>query len=327
MATLVWREKMSYEPSYTWPNPAFPFRIYYTGPECRIFIIENIQHNWNWLSTYHKKIRSNDIFFVYCGWYHSEHFAKEAEAIFNELGLIKDNFFIMFNSPKEMDNFSKYDFKGDVINHNAWLDENLVMQVKPEVDKLYDAVYVARLSSFKRHELAKEVKDLALVAGINHGNPLNDNLPFYLYKNEVPLTPDEVCLKINESRCGLLLSEMEGACFSSSEYLLCGIPVVSTYCEGGRDVWYDDYNSLLVEPDPTKIKQAVEFFIDSPRNPYKIRNNHIALSQTYRNRFINQVEDFFWKFNVNLDSRKYFENNYYHKLRKSFKPNFDEIFK
>lgn len=317
---------MSYKPTYTWPNPAFPFRLYYDGPECRVFIIENIQHNWNWLSAYHKKIRSSDVFFVYCGWYHSESFAREADEIFLELKLKKENFFIMFNSPREKANFENLGFHGDVINHNAWLDENLVMRVMHETEKIYDAIYIARLSAFKRHELAAEVSNLALVAGINHGNPINDKLPPHIYKNEVPLNPEEVCLKINQSRCGLLLSEMEGACFSSSEYLLCGIPVVSTFSKGGRDVWYNEYNSLIVNPIESEIKNAVECFIEEPRNPFKIRNDHIALAQEYRNRFIQALGDYFYKFGVDIDPRRYYEENYFHKLRKSYRPNFDEIF-
>jgi len=317
---------MAYKPTYTWPNPAFPFRVYYDGPECRIFVIENIQHNWNWLSEYHNKIRNNDYFFVYCGWYHSENFAKEADVIFTELNLNKDNFFIMFNSEKEMSNFLPYGFKGDVINHNAWLDENLVMKVQPNIPKEYDSIYIARLSAFKRHELAVKVPNLALVAGINHGNPINDNLPPHIYKNDVPLKPDEVCVKINQSKCGLLLSAIEGACFSSSEYLLCGIPVVSTFCEGGRDVWYNQYNSIVVEPDEDKIADAVSFFIENPRDPFKIRNDHISLAQVFRNRFIDKLGSIFYQNGVLLDAREYFEENYFHKLRKSYRPNFDEIF-
>ncbi|WP_133468411.1 glycosyltransferase [Paraglaciecola marina] len=317
---------MSYKPTYTWPNPAFPFRVYFDSPNCRIFIIENIQHNWNWLSAYASKIKPTDYFFVYCGWYHSPHFAEQADQIFKELKLCKDNFFIMFNSPKEKENFQELGFVGDVINHNAWLDEHLVMQVLPSAEKAYDALYIARLSAFKRHELAVYVNNLALVAGINHGNPLNDNLPPYKFKNELPLKPDEVCIKINESKCGLILSAMEGACFSSSEYLLCGIPVVSTHCEGGRDVWYTNYNSLIVDPDPKKISEAVEYFVKNPRNPYKIRNDHIALAQVHRNKFIDELGNIFFKHGIEIDSRKYFEENYFHKLRKSYAPDFDKIF-
>ncbi|MBT81101.1 MAG: hypothetical protein CL587_12010 [Alteromonadaceae bacterium] len=317
---------MAYKPSYTWPNPAFPFRVYYDGPECRVFIIENIQHNWNWLSEYHTKIRQNDYFFVYCGWYHSEHFAREANQIFTELQLNKDRFFIMFNSEKEMDNFLPFGFQGDLINHNAWLDENLVMKVLPSEKKIFDALYIARLSSFKRHELASDVSNLALIAGINHGNPENEKLPQYVYKNTQPLAPEEVCEKINQSKCGLLLSAAEGACFSSSEYLLCGIPVVSTFSEGGRDVWYNDYNSKIVDSNTRSVAEAVEFFIENPRDPYRIRNDHIAQAQIFRNRFIRKLGQIFYDNSVNIDAREYFNENYFHKLRKSYRPNFQEIF-
>lgn len=317
----------NYKPSYVWPNPAFPFRVYFESEALRIFIIENIQHNWEWLSKYHHKFRTSDYFFVYCGWYHSPYFAKQAAIIFTELKLRRENFFFLFNSPVEKFNFENEGFVGEVINHNAWLDESLVMRVTPNEKKLYDAIYIARLSAFKRHELAGEVENLALVAGNNHGNPINQKLPSHIYKNESPLTPDQVCEKINQSRCGLILSAEEGACFSSSEYLLCGIPVVSTYSLGGRDVWYDNYNSMVVEPDPNKIKEAVSYFKENPRDPYKIRNDHIAKAQTYRNKFIDKLGSLFYRYDVKLDARQYFTETFFHKLRKSYKPSFEEIFK
>lgn len=315
----------SYKPTYVWPNPAFPFRIYYDGPECRVFIIENIQHNWEWLSAYANKIRSNDYFFVYCGWYHSEHFAREAEAIFDELNLSKNNFFVMFNSPLEKKNFEPFGFRGNVINHNAWLNEQLMMPL-PGIEKKFDAIYVARLSAFKRHRLAKLVPNLALVAGINHGNPIEQDLPRYIYRNERPLIADEVCQRINEARCGLLLSEQEGACFSSSEYLLCGIPVVSTHSFGGRDVWYNDYNSIIVEPDPTAIANAVIELRETAKDPNKIRTEHMSLAKLHRARFVDELHSVFSRFNVDIDAQEYFDDNYMHKMRTSYKPNFEEIF-
>jgi glycosyltransferase involved in cell wall biosynthesis len=315
-----------YKPSYTWPNPAFPFREYYTGENCRIFIIENIQHNWNWLSEYKDKIRPSDIFFVYCGWYHSDYFAKEANAIFKELGLIKDNFYIMFNSSEEMANFKPYGFIGDVINHNAWLDENLVMNVLPETEKHFDAIYIARLSEFKRHYLASKVPNLALVAGINHGNPIAENLPPHVYKNQQQLTSVEVCQKINKARCGLLLSASEGACFSSSEYLLCGIPVVSTISNGGRDVWYDEYNSIVCKPHENDIRDAVHYFIENPRDPHKIRGSHIQKAQVYRNKFNEEVQRYLDFHLESINAFEHFKNAYFHKLRRSYRPDFESIF-
>jgi len=317
--------KHNFKPSYTWPNSAFPFRVYYEGPKCRIFIIENIQHNWNWMSKWHEHFRKTDFFLVYCGWYHSPYFAKEADTIFSVLNLDKSQFFIMYNSPLEMQNFAAKGFQGDVINHNAWLDENLVMRPL-NLEKVYDAIYVGRRSAFKRHLLASKVPKLAIIAGINHGNAISD-IPPHKYLNDRQLSSEEVCEKINQARCGLILSEAEGACFSSSEYLLCGLPVVSTPSKGGRDVWYNEYNSIVCEPTPDGVALAVEEFVRNPRDPERIRQMHIEQAQEYRFRFINVLANVFHRFGVvDVAPASYFKANFFHKLRKSCRPDFQEIF-
>ncbi|TCS41946.1 glycosyltransferase [Reinekea marinisedimentorum] len=317
----------AYEPSYVWPNPAFPFRVYYSSDNLRIFIIENIQHNWEWLSSYYNKFKDTDYFFVYCGWYHSEWFAKEAVKIFDVLGLNRENFFFMFNEESEKKNFEKEGFNGQVINQNAWLDENLVMKPIDNVQKIYDAIYVGRFSNFKRHYLAGKVRNLALVAGNNHGNAIIENIPNYSYLNQAPLAPEEVCMKINESHCGLILSEEEGACFASSEYLLCGIPVVSTKERGGRSVWYDSYNSIVCEPVESQVAEAVEFFVNNPRCPTRIRKAYISKARIFRQRFILKLAELFEKHgDYELDADQYFKDNFIHKLRRSQRPDFESIF-
>lgn len=323
--TSVNLSKSNFKPSYIWPNSAFPFRIYFSSEKCRIFIIENIHHNWNWMSEWHEHFRKTDFFFVYCGWYHSPNFAKEANTIFSVLNLDKSQFFFMYNSPVEMQNFAAYGFQGDVINHNAWIDENLVMRPQ-NLEKIYDAIYVGRRTAFKRHLLASKVSRLALVAGINHGNAIAD-IPAHDYLNDKPLSSEEVCNKINQAYCGLILSEEEGACFASSEYLLCGIPVVSTPSKGGRDVWYNEYNSIVCEPTPDTVAFAVEEFVRNPRDPNRIRQQHIEQTQKYREKFINMLADVFDRFGVNeVNPSNYFEENFFHKLRKSYRPDFKEIF-
>ena len=314
-----------FEPSYKWPNPAFPFRLYWSSGECRIFIIENIPHNWEWLSKCSSRIIRTDIFFVYSGWNHSEWFASQAKEAVDYLGLDRHQFFYLFNSVSEKKALEVVGFDGEVINQNAWLDENLVM--KPlGLPRVYDAIYVGRRSAFKRHVLAEQVPKLAIVAGDNHGNDLAP-IPSTVYLNPKPLSPDEVCEKINQSHCGLILSEEEGACFASSEYLLCGIPVVSTHSKGGRDIWYDDNNSIVCDPDPKQIADAVAYFKAHPRDPEVIRANHIEEARKHRLRFIEALERVLHQHGVRgLDVHRYFYENFYHKMRKSMKPDFEAIF-
>jgi glycosyltransferase involved in cell wall biosynthesis len=310
---------------YVWPKPAFPFSLYYKDGLCRIFIIENLQHNWQWMLKYHERFRPTDFFFVILGWHYNDFLVKQANIMFDILHLNKENFFILYNSQADKDTFSQYGYNGDIINQNSWLDETLVMRPM-KLQKEFHAVYVARKVAFKRHFLASKVSNLALVAGNSHGN-IEIDLPPCKYLNSTILTSEEVCEKINQSYCGLILSEYEGACFASSEYLLCGVPVVSTPSFGGRDVWYNEYNSIIAEPNPDAVALAVEEMVQYPRNPEKIRDMHIKQSFKYRERFIDILDKTLKKFNVkNVDAKQYFYKNFFHKMRKSCKPDFESIF-
>lgn len=317
-------DRDSFQPSYVWPNAAFPFRLYLDNPKCRIFIIENIVHNWDWMRVYAPKFRSTDFFFVYCGWYFSEFFAKESNIIFEILKLRRENFYFLFNSERELLNFAPLGFQGSVINQNCWLDEN--SEFRPlGLNKVYDAVYVGRKRPFKRHYLATKISNLALVVGETFGVEVTD-LPPHVYLNDKTLPPSQVSVLINQSHCGLILSESEGACFASSEYLLCGIPVVSTPSTGGRDVWYNEYNSIICEPTVESVAAAVHKIIDEPRDPEIIRADHISQAKIYRSKFINALGEVFDRFSVDLNPEQYFHETYMHKLREAYKPNFQSIF-
>ena len=314
-----------FKPCYTWPSESIPFREYFTTDKLQIFIIENIIHNFNWLKAYRDKITDKHFFFVILCWNHSEFLCKQTNEIFEILKLNKNNFFFLYNSRQELNGFSKYGFKGDLINHNAWLDENLysIQTIK----KQYDALLIARRAKFKRHYLASKVNNLALIAGgARHGNTDQIVLPQHIYNNNVPLNLEQVTEKINQSYCGLCLSKEEGACYSSSEYLLCGIPVVSTISEGGRDFWYDDYNSIVCQDTEEAVASAVQIFLQNKRDPELIRSNHIALSKQQRARFAKVLQQVFFKHDININAFNYFKENFTNKMRESYTPNFDKIF-
>ena len=317
---------LNFKPCYVWPNPSFPFRVYFDNGNCRIFIIENIQHNFEWILNCKSKFRANDYFLVIIGCHYHYALVEEAHRMFLALDLDKNKFYIMCNDEREKILFSQFKFHTSIINQNSWLDENLIM--KPLIcEKKYDSVYVARLIDLKRHNLASLIGNLALVAGPNHGADASEYVPPHSFWNEKTLSPSEVCQIINESYCGLILSEVEGASFASSEYLLCGIPVVSTFSEGGRDSWYNDYNSKIVEPNETAIKAAVEYFVANPRDPYLIRDMHLKQANIFRERFINLINEILSKSGIDyIFAEKYFQKNFFHKMRDSLHPDFKNIF-
>ena len=312
-----------FTPSYVWPNPAFHFRHYFDHPNCRIFLIENITHNWVWLRENAERIQSRDYFVVQLGWYFHDWLIDESCTVIELLGLSRDRFRILFNDPPSQALFESRGFQGAMVSQNAFLDENLF--TPSAVPKRYDAVYTARFAPFKRHFLARKVPRLALIAGENYGVSSED-IPAHDYLNEKPLSRDEVVAKVNEARTGLCLSQVEGACYSSSEYLLCGIPVVSTWCHGGRDVWYNDYNSITCDASEEAVAESVAKLGSMGRRPERIRDIHVQQAEGYRRNFINLIAGIFRERGVREDAEAHFRQHFHHKMITSSKPLFDEIF-
>ncbi|CAN0034149.1 unnamed protein product, partial [Chrysoparadoxa australica] len=211
-------------------------------------------------------------------------------------------------------------------NNNAFIDYSTHMGIIENSEKLYDAIYIGRRTTFKRHMLARKVEKLAIIAGNNHGNnvaPVPERLAFL---NNRVLNEQEVMAEINKSNCGLILSASEGACFASSEYLLCGIPVVSTHSTGGRDVWYNNENSIVCEPDEDAIAEAVNFFSHNQTDPHLIRDQHIAQSLVFRKNFIDMLQSVFDDYGVDRSASSYFEEHYIHKMRTSMRVDMKALF-
>ena len=308
---------------YTWPNPSFPFHYYFKNDKCRIFILENISHNFLWLKEARNYIRTTDYFFVISGWYANKHVADLAKTIIDHLMLDKGQFIVMCNDFKELQHYLDSGFTSSIIlNHNAWLDENLYKTLN--LPKAYDAILIGRADKCKRLSLANQVKNLALVTGqVRYGNDLVD-LPPHINNDDKRLNLNEIIEIINKSRCGLCLSSVEGACYSSSEYLLCGIPVVSTSSLGGRDIWYEEDNSIICGDSPNDIENAVEQIKKRTFHPDKIRKRHISLSNHFRTIFVNKLNDILRNNNItDIDAKQYFEHNYVNKMKSS--SNNDEV--
>lgn len=316
---------MPYNPVYTWPSDHFPFRLYLESDKLRIFLIENIFHNYHWLKQYSRRIRDNDIFLVFLGWHHGDWHARHSKSCIEDCGLDIKSFIILCNSLSDLSIFSDHGFTCRLVNQNCFLDSKL-FQNHSKIEKIYDAVYVGRLTPFKRHNLASSVNKLALVTGSLHGADLSSYLPPHEFINSQPLTPAEVNELICSSKTGLILSEIEGACYASSEYLLSGIPVVSTLSQGGRDVWYNDYNSIICEPTPEAVSNGVLRLIDRSPCPNRIRSQHICLANYFQNNFKMLLSELFCKHSLDIDPEDFFNRNFFNKMRNSLKPDFEKIF-
>ncbi|MCL2933807.1 MAG: hypothetical protein MGG11_16625 [Trichodesmium sp. MAG_R03] len=182
-------------------------------------------------------------------------------------------------------------------------------------------IYVEFNKKSKRPQLAAQVYPLALVTKANHGKAFPDTPP-YKYLNEQQLSPTEMWEKINQSHCGLVLSAEEGACQTSSEYLLYGIPVVSTSSLGGGDMWHNENNSIICEATVDAVASPVEKFIKNPPDAQRIHQKHIEKAKEYREKFIQVLADVFHRFEVDIEAPSYFQKNFYNKMRKNENINF-----
>lgn len=201
----------------------------------------------------------------------------KARQVFHQLEHREYHLFV--NAEDEDRVRTRFLIRGDHFNHNLYINEHLYQpSAQP---KLYDAIYTAQLAAFKRLELAKQVKRLMVAS---YGGDLHTFCPALKHAefNREFLPRVELAQKYNQAYAGLCLSAQEGAMLASCEYLLCGIPVVSTPNKGGRDEFFSPQNSIIVPPDPDLVAAAVQQWQASPPDPIAIRTEVLAKINSLR---------------------------------------------
>lgn len=224
-------------------------------------------------------------------------------------------FIFLANSSTQRELYSQIDLPSYWINHNIFVDQQ-VFSVEPILNKKYDAVYNAVMLPYKRHELAAGIPSLSLITYLksNSGDyfrTIAEALHHGRWYNfaEKPLTTGdyralpkpEVSRFLNEAKTGLCLSESEGAMYASMEYLLCGLPVVSTQSAGGRDTFFDAEYSTIVEPNPVAVNQGVQEMIKRRLSPDYVRRKVIAQVEVHRLRLIELVNTILGKHGRHID--------------------------
>ena len=191
---------------------------------------------------------------------------------------------------------------------NNCLVDDLCNQTGGE-EVLFDAVYSAQMVPLKRHELARDVESLLLLYGVfdeagrARFREVQAMLPYATYSNGDPFapigspdayrrfTPEDMAIQYRRARTGLCLSHVEGSMLSSIEYLLNGLPVVSTQTLGGRDVFFTGETATMVADDPAEVAAAVAGYARTRPDPADIRRATMAVVDMYRERFANALRD------------------------------------
>jgi glycosyltransferase involved in cell wall biosynthesis len=177
-----------------------------------------------------------------------------------------------------------------VFQHNGFYHRDAMPVLERRRD--IDCVYVARIEPYKRLELMANLQSACVIASAvdeEYFGRMRTILPRVEFANEDPsngewshLTPSEIAGWCARARCGLCLSAEEGAMFASMEYMLCGLPIVSTRSLGGRDVYFDEQYTLVCDDTPEAVATAVEAVLarDLPRRDIR----DAALAKIARNR-------------------------------------------
>jgi len=185
----------------------------------------------------------------------------------------------------------------------AFVDETQ-FDIVPDEPKQFDAVYNAALVPFKRHELCTRLQSLVLLYHQYHPEQMREEgyeeriralLPQAVFANDLGgryrlFEPPEVALWHNRARVGLCLSAAEGAMRAAVEYLLCGLPVVTTPSIGGRDRGLDPARSRIAAPTPESVAAAVAELIRRRVDPRIIRRGTFERLRPDRLRLLQLIE-------------------------------------
>jgi len=220
------------------------------------------------------------------------------------------HFIHLCNSLQQLEAFRHEGLTAVFSHHNCLLDETMYFPIHG-ITKRFNAVYNARFKRYKRHELAARVDSLALIYAMhpNVDNPEEvaairremAHAHFFNHRNDdsyQALNAGEVCRCLNECRVGLCLSAVEGGMFASMEYLLCGLPIVSTESLGGRDVFFNQVNALLVDSTPDAVRAGMESILQRDTPPDVVRESVMGRIHEHRRRLQATVQAIYDQENV-----------------------------
>jgi len=209
----------------------------------------------------------------------------ESEDVLKQRPNLKLTF--LCNCDVELEGVRRVGLDAVLIHQNTFLDETRY-PVIADARKKYDALYIARITPFKRHELARDIENLKLIGDYKPQEEEHFNKIMGLLKQADwtrKVLAREVPVYCSQARTGLCLSAEEGAMFVSAEYLLCGLPVLSVPNKGGRHTLFDMECTLIVEDTPEAVAAGVQTLIERQLDPQFIRQRTLEIIQAHRDRF------------------------------------------
>jgi hypothetical protein len=243
----------------------------------------------------------------------AEEVAREA-ALVNRLRPEAEMIFLC-NSEREVALISGVSLRAEYCHQNAFLDEHKYRIFSKPIR--YDAIYLARITPFKRHHLALGIESLRLIGDHSpqeaaYFAEVMRQFPHASWKRKV--FSGFVSRAICEAHCGLCLSAEEGAMFVSAEYLLSGRPLVSTRNLGGRDAFFEPAYAYTAEDSAESVCAGVAAMKACTLPPNEIRQRTIAKFQPHRQRLIAILQDICDRAGVKRDAAAEWPGYFTHKF-------------
>jgi glycosyltransferase involved in cell wall biosynthesis len=263
-------------------------------------LFTKIEMLFNEIRSHYKKV----YVFLIPWWY------KDGVNHYKLLEKYTTNVTMLANSIDEDLFYKRHKLNSIYCNQNCWLDASIFNIIS--IEKEYDLVINANNSEWKNHHMLADINKKYKTLFITYNTSIN-NLQRYnpaCILNEIRTY--RVVEELNKCRVGLALSTKEGSCYASTEYLLCGLPVISTKSVGGRQGWYDEHNSIVVNPNGPELDKAIEGALKNidTFNSVDIRNNCIKKQQMFRTIFAEQMQKILPEANVKL----LIDNAFTHKM-------------
>lgn len=199
------------------------------------------------------------------------------------------NMHFLCNSPLECENLKSIGEDAIFCSQNAFLNFRRYWVIP--VAKKYEALYLARFTPIKRHALAMEIPHLLLIGDYSQREA--DYAKSVLAKRRSDsnwirkVQGIFVPYYMNQARCGLCLSPEEGAMYASAEYGLCGLPVLTCECLGGREYSLSEKYVMKVSrnPTPEEVAEGVKELNAKNYKPRDVRAASIEVLQAHRERY------------------------------------------
>lgn len=238
-------------------------------------------------------------------WTHED--AGQCARLRDELAVMADRapqaqYLVLANTPDEAQMLHQHGVPTLAANILCLADSDHYTPAPPPAGQQpVDAAYVAGFFAFKRHPLAARIPRLLLLywePTAAQALTLRQTLPQAIFANHDAadgcyklLDGPDYCGQLGRAAVGLCLSAEEGPMRASIEYMLCGLPVVSTPAKGGRLEMLAGPFLTIVPPDPQAIAEAVARIRSDPPDAGAVRAAILARMAQERRMMLDGIND------------------------------------